>query len=56
MSDKFKQSKNLTNADIITKKTYPHDFPFHSVMGAFDMRSEIYKPRFDIFNIDNGGS
>ena len=56
MSDKFKQSKNLTNADIITKKTYPHDFPFHSVMGAFDMRSEIYKPRFDIFNINNGGS
>lgn len=51
MSDGFMQSRNLTYADITPDVTYPHDFPFHSVMGAFGMRSEIYKPEYDIFNI-----
>lgn len=51
MSDGFMQSRGLGYADIMPDVTYPHDFPFHSVMGAFGMRSEIYKPEYDIFNI-----
>ncbi len=51
MSDGFKNQKNLINKNIITQETFPHDFVFHSIMGAFDMRSDIYKPEFDIFNI-----
>jgi len=51
MSDSFKASRGLTNRDIISAKTYPHDFPFHSVMGAFGMKSDIYKPEFDIFHL-----
>ena len=50
MSDAFKEARGLGNADIIPEVTYPHDFPFHSVMGAFGMTSDIYKPEFDIFN------
>ncbi|MCJ8325324.1 MAG: sulfatase-like hydrolase/transferase [Rhizobiales bacterium] len=51
MSDGFKQRRGLSDADIIPPETFPHDFPFHSVMGAFGMRSEIYKPEYDIFNL-----
>ncbi len=50
MSDGFKQSRGLENADVMQAETFPHDFPFHSVMGAFGMRSDIYKPEFDIFS------
>jgi lipid A ethanolaminephosphotransferase len=56
MSDGFKKSRGLTNSSILKDTTHPHDYPFHSVMGAFNMRSEIYKPNFDIFNITDGGS
>lgn len=49
MSDSFKASRGLTDAGIVPDVTYPHDFPFHSVMGAFGMRSDIYKPEYDIF-------
>lgn len=56
MSDGFKKSRNLTNATILKDITLPHDYPFHSVMGAFYMRSDIYKPHFDIFNIPSEGS
>jgi lipid A ethanolaminephosphotransferase len=51
MSDSFKASHGLTNADIIPEETFPHDFPFHSIMGAFGMTSEIYKPEYDIFHL-----
>ncbi|MEJ6398372.1 sulfatase-like hydrolase/transferase [Yoonia sp. 208BN28-4] len=50
MNDAFKQSRGLTTDAIVTDVTYPHDFPFHSVMGAFGMRSDIYKPEYDVFN------
>lgn len=49
MSEGFMQSRGLENADVMQAETFPHDFPFHSVMGAFGMRSDIYKPEFDIF-------
>lgn len=51
MSDGFMQAHDVTYADIIPDESYPHDFPFHSVMGAFGMRSDAYKPAFDIFNL-----
>ncbi len=51
MSDGFKAQKGLVGKDVITQETFPHDFVFHSIMGAFDMYSDIYKPEFDIFNI-----
>ena len=50
MSDGFKAQKGLVEADIIPQETFPHDLPFHSIMGAFGMRSDIYKPEFDIFD------
>lgn len=50
MSEGFAQARNLTPQSILRQETHPHDFPFHSVMGAFGLRSEIYKPEFDIFN------
>lgn len=50
MSDSFKQSRNLTDRAIVPEKTYPHDFPFHSILGAFGMSSDIYKPEYDIFH------
>lgn len=53
MSDGFMQTRGLRYADIMPETTYAHDFPFHSVMGAFGMRSEIYKPEFDIFSRGN---
>jgi len=51
MSDSFKASRGLTNEDIMPEETFPHDFPFHSIMGAFGMTSDIYKPEYDIFHI-----
>jgi lipid A ethanolaminephosphotransferase len=51
MSDGFKARKGITDADIIPAETFPHDLPFHSVMGAFGMKSDIYKPEFNIFQV-----
>ena len=51
MSEGFKARRGITEADILPEETFPHDFPFHSVMGAFGMKSDIYKPEFDIFNM-----
>jgi lipid A ethanolaminephosphotransferase len=55
MSEGFQQSRGLSNAAILRDETFPHDFPFHSVMGAFGLRSDIYKPQFDVFNTSKGG-
>lgn len=52
MSEGFMAHRELTGADIVPSETFPHDFPFHSVMGAFGMTSDIYKPEFDIFHMD----
>lgn len=51
MSDGFKARKGITDANIIPAETFPHDLPFHSVMGAFGMKSDIYKPEFNIFRV-----
>jgi len=49
MSDGYKELRGIDYADVQQNESFPHDFPFHSVMGAFGMRSDIYKPEFDIF-------
>ena len=49
MSPAFKQDKTLTADAALSHAQHAHETIFHSVMGAFDMRSEIYKPQFDIF-------
>ncbi|KIC35702.1 hypothetical protein RA27_22645 [Ruegeria sp. ANG-R] len=50
MSDSFKEARGLTDQAIVQDTTYPHDFVFHSVLGALGLRSEIYLPKFDIFH------
>lgn len=50
MSEEFKEVRDITSESIIKENSYPHDFPFHSILGAFDMRSEIYNKRFDVFS------
>lgn len=52
MSEEFKEVRDITSKTIIKENSYPHDFPFHSILGAFDMRSEIYNKRFDVFSKD----
>lgn len=49
MSDEFRRRKGIPDEGIRVTESFPHDFPFHSVMGAFSMQSDIYKPEFDIF-------
>jgi len=34
MSEGFQQSRGLSNAAILRDETFPHDFPFHIVMGV----------------------
>ena len=52
MSDEFKKEKGIDNNDIVNGSHYSDDNVFHSVMGAFGMKSDIYKKQFDIFNND----
>ncbi|MBI5626502.1 MAG: phosphoethanolamine--lipid A transferase EptA [Nitrosomonadales bacterium] len=52
MSDEFKKQKGIDNNDIGKGANYSQDNVFHSVMGAFGMRSDIYNKQLDIFNID----
>ena len=51
MSEGFAARRGLTAASVVPAESFPHDFPFHSVMGAFGMMSDVYKPEFDIFNL-----
>jgi lipid A ethanolaminephosphotransferase len=49
MSPVFKQRKLLSAEAALGKAHHAHETIFHSIMGAFDMRSEIYNPQLDIF-------
>lgn len=51
MSEGFAASRGLTEESLLPPESFPHDLPFHSVMGAFGMTSDIYKPEFDIFHL-----
>jgi len=37
-------------AQLVQQTSHSHENVFHSVMGAFDMRSEIYNRQLDIFS------
>jgi lipid A ethanolaminephosphotransferase len=50
MSDSFKQHKTLAAQAALGAAHHAHETVFHSIMGAFDMRSEIYNPQLDIFS------
>ncbi|BCE01217.1 phosphoethanolamine--lipid A transferase EptA [Marinicellulosiphila megalodicopiae] len=50
MSDTFKASHQITEAQLLEKESHTHQNIFHSVMGAFKMQSDIYQPEYDIFN------
>ena len=52
MSDEFKRQKGINNIDIGKGSNYSQDNVFHSVMGAFGMRSDIYNKHLDIFNVE----
>ena len=49
MNEAFMAAHGVTPDSIRQAGTRPHDFPFHSVLGAFGMTSPIYKPDNDIF-------
>jgi lipid A ethanolaminephosphotransferase len=49
MSPAFMQHKTLSAEAALSHAQHAHETIFHSVMGAFDMRSDIYKPQLDIF-------
>lgn len=49
MSPTFKKAKTLAADAALSHAQHAHETIFHSVMGAFDMRSDIYKPQLDIF-------
>jgi lipid A ethanolaminephosphotransferase len=49
MSDAFKQRKGIPAAQLARGARHSQANLFHSVMDAFDMRSEIFNPDLDIF-------
>ncbi|MEN9465866.1 MAG: hypothetical protein RL217_2047, partial [Pseudomonadota bacterium] len=48
-SEEFKAQRHITNEQLIKHNQYSQDYIFHSVLGAFEATSAIYKPEFDIF-------
>lgn len=52
MSDAFRQKKGISMALLTRPTSGSQANVFHSVMGAFDMRSEIYNRQLDIFSGD----
>ncbi len=50
MSDTFKHKKGISIVQQGEQARYSHANVFHSVMGGFDMRSEIYNRQLDIFS------
>jgi lipid A ethanolaminephosphotransferase len=52
MSADFKRHKGVSMPQLNRDSRHSHANVFHSVMGAFDMRSEIYNRRLDLFSSD----
>jgi len=51
MSEAFRQEKGISTEDItMTNGDTAHSYIFHSVLGAFDVQSKVYKPEFDLFH------
>lgn len=49
MSPAFQAARGITAASINTQNVAAQDMPFHTILGAFEMRSPIYKSQFDLF-------
>jgi len=49
-NDSFKEALNIGQID--TKKEWSHDYLFHSLLGIFDVETEVYEPKLDIFSTD----
>ena len=49
MSERFKQL-NTIGSQQFTQLEYSHDNVFHSIMGAFGIRSSVYNESLDIFS------
>lgn len=52
MSHDFIDKKKISAAKVNVRDSHSQENVFHSVMGAFDMRSDIYDAQLDIFNPD----
>ena len=52
MSDAFKQKKTIPMPQLAHQTRHSQANVFHSIMGAFDVRSEIYNRQLDIFSGD----
>jgi lipid A ethanolaminephosphotransferase len=52
MSTEFKKNKGSTILQAKHQPSYSHANVFHSIMGAFDMRSEVYNRALDLFSSD----
>lgn len=50
MSDSLKQHKSIAARELAADARHSHANVFHSVMGAFSMRSEVYRPELDVFS------
>jgi lipid A ethanolaminephosphotransferase len=48
-SDAFRRRKTLAADKVLAHAKHAQMTVFHSVMGAFDMRSAVYNPQLDIF-------
>lgn len=49
LSESFKKRKSLSADAALAHAHHAHETVFHSIMDAFDMRSDIYNPQLDIF-------
>jgi lipid A ethanolaminephosphotransferase len=52
MSDAFRQRKVIPTTQLAPQASHSQANVFHSIMGAFDMRSDIYDGHLDIFERD----
>ena len=52
MSDAFRQEKGIPMTQLAPQASHSQANVFHSVMGAFDMRSDVYERQLDIFSSD----
>ena len=50
MSARFRRETGIENADLERTEQHSHDEIFHSILGAFGMESEVYRPELDLFD------
>lgn len=51
MNDAFKSTLDLDKLD--TEKHYSHDNFFHTLLGIFNVQTEVYNPALDIFYVEH---